>query len=69
MPEPVPTAHDLVRMGLEYAEAVAWSGKKDGGVPTIVRITDKGHAHIGDIMRRNAAEALAQQPHLRGARG
>ena len=59
MPEPVPTAADLVRMGPEYAQADGWTAAKKGGParPTTVRITAKGHALLGDIMRRNAAEA------------
>lgn len=58
MPEPVPTAADLVRMGPEYAEADGWSPARNGkpATPTIVRITPKGHALMGDIMRRNALE-------------
>ncbi|QSM01263.1 hypothetical protein QDA08_gp69 [Microbacterium phage NoodlelyBoi] len=60
MPEPVPTAADLVRMGPEYAVADGWSGKPPK--PTTVRITEKGHALLGDIMRRNAAEAMQHQP-------
>ncbi|QGJ95288.1 hypothetical protein QDA11_gp69 [Microbacterium phage Jayden] len=61
MPEPVPTARDLVKMGREYAEAVGWTKgtRTSPAEPTAVRILPKGHALLGDIMRRNAAEAVA----------
>ncbi|AWY05421.1 hypothetical protein HOT42_gp72 [Microbacterium phage Metamorphoo] len=61
MPEPVPSASDLVRMGPEYAEAAGWvkKNKSSAAEPTGIRIHPKGHALLGDIMRRNAAEAVA----------
>lgn len=61
MPEPVPTARDLVKMGPEYAVATGWTKgtKSKPAEPTTVRIMAKGHALLGDIMRRNAAEAVA----------
>lgn len=62
-PEPVPTAEALFNMGREYAEATAWVGgkkKSDPMRPTAFRITDKGHALLGEIMRRNAAAAIAR---------
>ncbi|QGJ88923.1 hypothetical protein PBI_TEAMOCIL_72 [Microbacterium phage Teamocil] len=63
MPEPVPTVADLVRMGAEYAEVAEWTmGSKNGKTPpkpSKYLIHPKGHALLGDIMRRNAAEAVA----------
>lgn len=59
--EPVPTARELYERRDGSAEATQWvSGKSkaDPPRPTMFRITDKGHAVIGDIMRRNAARTL-----------
>lgn len=63
MPEPVPTAADLVKMGREYAVATGWTKgtKKEPAKPTYVQITDKGHALLGEVMRRNALELLDQK--------
>lgn len=63
MPEPVPTPDDLVKMGPEYAVVTKWvtegTGKNKRSRPTEWRVLDKGHALMGEVMRRNAAEAVA----------
>lgn len=57
--KPVPTAHDLVRMGREYAIALSWTKatKAEPSRPAVVQITDKGHALIGQVMRENVEES------------
>lgn len=61
MTEPVPTGDDLVKMGPEYAVVAEWTmGSKNGKTPpkpTKIQILPKGHALLGEIMRRNALEA------------
>lgn len=59
-PEPVPTAAELVHMGREYAEATGWTKatRSEPARPTYVRIHPKGHALLGEIMRRNATAAI-----------
>lgn len=63
MPEPVPTPADLVKMGEEYAVVAEWrtegSGRNKRMVPTKWRVLPKGHALMGEVMRRNAAESIA----------
>uniref|UniRef100_A0AAU7J8B2 Uncharacterized protein n=2 Tax=unclassified bacterial viruses TaxID=12333 RepID=A0AAU7J8B2_9VIRU len=61
MPDPVPTAAELVRMGPKYAEATGWkkATKKDPAAPTSVRIHPAGHALMGEAMRCNALKAIA----------
>lgn len=63
MAERVPTAEDLIRMGPEYAVGVDWvAGKRksDPMRPSKVRITPKGHALMGEGLRRNGMEARAR---------
>jgi len=58
--EPVPTAADLVAMGREYAIASGYTGRgtrKDPHKPTGIRILEKGHVLLGEIMRRNGQAA------------
>lgn len=56
--EPTPTAHDLVKMGKQYAEVAEWSmGSKNGKTPPKplkIRILPEGHKLLGEIMARNA---------------
>jgi len=68
MPEPVPTALDLVKMGPEYAVATGWTGgtKKTPAKPTGIRILQKGHDLMGEVMRRNAEEAKSTQHQSKG---
>jgi len=61
--EPVPTARELYERRDGTAEATKWvNGEKktDPPRPVMFRITDKGHALIGEIMRRNAKATLAR---------
>ena len=62
MTEHVPTAAELVHMGREFAEATAWTKgtKAEPAKPTHVLIHPAGHALLGEIMARNAAEAIAR---------
>ncbi len=62
MAEHVPTGAELVAMGREYAEGTGWTKatKNSPAAPTGVRIHPKGHALLGEIMARNAAEAVAR---------
>ncbi|QIG59057.1 hypothetical protein SEA_FRANSOYER_49 [Microbacterium phage Fransoyer] len=55
--EPTPTVRELYERRDGSAEATAWSNDKVP-VPTKFRLTDKGHAEIGRIMRANATETL-----------
>lgn len=61
MPEPVPTAAELVHMGPEYATAGGWvrKSKNAKAEPTAIRIHEAGHRLMGEVMARNAAEAVA----------
>ncbi|QGJ89481.1 hypothetical protein PBI_SMARTIES_78 [Microbacterium phage Smarties] len=53
MPEPVPTVPELAHRGLaDYRPG----GK---GQMSYYRVSDEGHALLGEIQRRNAAEAIA----------
>ena len=62
MPEPVPSPADLVRMGPQYAEATDWARKtkKSGLEPMGIRVLPAGHALMGEVMHRNAQEAIAR---------
>ncbi|QGJ92735.1 hypothetical protein QDA04_gp65 [Microbacterium phage Megan] len=53
MAEHVPTCEELVRMGLARAVTVPKVGTK-------YEVSDKGHALMGEVMRRNAQEAIAR---------
>lgn len=59
----VPTAAELAEMGAQYAVATDWvndgTAKKPKPRATRWRISDAGHALIGEAMRANALEALA----------
>lgn len=55
--EPTPTVRDLYEMKDGLAEAVAFD--KDLK-PTRFRVTDKGHALLGEIMKRNAEGSIAR---------
>lgn len=55
MPEHVPTAPELAAKGLAYFVS---GGKGQMGK---FRVTDEGHRVMGDVMRRNAQEALNQK--------
>ncbi|QDH91651.1 hypothetical protein QDA01_gp38 [Microbacterium phage Cinna] len=64
-PEHVPTAAELVKMGREYAIAAGYTGKgtkADPHKPTGIRILQKGHDLMGEVMRRNAARARGENP-------
>lgn len=53
--EPTPTARELYEMKDGLAEAVDFNRNME---PTRFRLTDKGHAHLGEIMRWNAMDTL-----------
>lgn len=55
--EPTPTIREMYEMKEGLAEVV--QRNKDGD-PTVFRLTDKGNAHLGEIMRRNAAASIAR---------
>lgn len=62
MSEHVPTAAELVKMGLARRVEVSIppSGKqKKPRKASWIVISDEGHALLGEIMRRNAEEAIA----------
>ena len=62
MTQHTPTVEELAALGPEYAVATDWvrgRRKNDPPVATRWRITDKGHAMLGEAMRRNALEAIA----------
>lgn len=55
--EHVPTVRELLSQGrTDLVVAVDWNAD---GEPTIFRLTTAGYEHLGAIMRRNAAEAVA----------
>ena len=59
----MPTVPELAAMGAEYAVATDWVNDGTAKSPkrraTRWRVTDKGHALLGEIMRENALEAIA----------
>lgn len=63
MPEHVPTVAELAEMGAEYAVATDWVNDGTARRPkmraTRWRVTDRGHALMGEAMRHNALEARA----------
>lgn len=55
--EPTPTVRELYEMKNGYAEAVTLDQKMN---PTTFRLTEKGAAVLGEIMRGNAKATLAR---------
>jgi hypothetical protein len=58
--EPTPTIQELYERRDGSAEVAKWTaGSKTGPPkPSVYRLTGKGHALLGEIMRRNAAGTL-----------
>jgi len=54
--KPVPTAAELYAMGRHLAYPASYTADKK---PSTWRITDEGHALMGEVMRENALEARA----------
>ncbi len=60
--EPVPTVPELYERRAGLAEVASWTNgtKTDPPRPSTYRVTDAGHALLGEIMRRNALASLAR---------
>ncbi|WNN94074.1 hypothetical protein SEA_FREGLEY_48 [Microbacterium phage Fregley] len=60
--EPTPTVEELYELRDGYAEVAKWTegSKTEPPKPAVYRLTDKGHALLGEIMQRNAAATLAR---------
>jgi hypothetical protein len=60
----VPTVPELQQMGEEYAVPLTWVNDGTAKHPkmraTSWRVTDKGHALMGEAMRANAQAAIAR---------
>lgn len=54
---PTPTVRELYERKEGLAEAVEFNKRME---PTVFRLTDKGWALLGEIMRTNAQETLAR---------
>ncbi len=60
--EPTPTVAELYERRDGSAEVAKWTegSKTERPKPSVYRLTDKGCAVLGEIMRRNAAASLAR---------
>lgn len=60
--EPTPTVAELYERRDGSAEVAKWTegSKTEPPKPAIYRLTDKGYAILGEIMRRNAAASIAR---------
>ncbi|QKO02799.1 hypothetical protein SEA_KELCOLE_46 [Microbacterium phage Kelcole] len=60
--EPTPTVAELYELRDGYAEVAKWTegSKTEPPKPAVYRLTDKGHALLGEIMQRNAAATLSR---------
>lgn len=60
--EPTPTVAELYERRDGSAEVAKWTegSKTEPPKPAIYRLTDKGYAVLGEIMRRNAQATLAR---------
>lgn len=59
---PTPTVAELYERRDGSAEVVKWTegSKTEPPKPSVYRLTEKGHALLGEIMRRNAEMTLAR---------
>ncbi|UDL15421.1 hypothetical protein SEA_PEPE25_46 [Microbacterium phage Pepe25] len=60
--EPTPTIAELYELHDGYAEVAKWTegSKTEPPKPAAYRLTDKGNALLGEVMRRNADATLAR---------
>lgn len=60
--EPTPTVSELYERRDGSAEVAKWTegSKTDPPKPSVYRLTDKGYAILGDIMRRNGAASVSR---------
>lgn len=68
--EPTPTVAELYERHDGSAEVAQWTAgsKTAKPKPSVYRLTDKGYAILGEVMRRNALASLARGSEAEEAR-